>query len=534
SLFSENLSVMEQDTFEMYSYILTHHFEDLSDVQKRFVRTDFLLEFEARITKLSLIRLINISSLLHQLLDLDSYLMLKVKDEFLGKLYEQGIHELASLPKFMEEFNFDLENSTSEETVNDFYGSLNGYFSDETVEVVQNKIFYHLIFSLGFARSKDTDAATKNLAASKNLVAYTNDPIHALFFLYYKKEIEQVLYSVDNQNLEKKIQEIREQLSSTEKYKIQRLLELSRIVSPEMTISTNEMYHEYIGLAQRSNQDLLQAIPTVMSQFEVDTRTPEDRLSYKKKLAFVTILDLLPKLGQEFCLRIFDDIYAAYPSLVANDHKGSVLARLLSIACFYENQDLIKQLFEDFEELLSSIQSHRSKIVYTLLLPIFSQLSKRMEKDQLILLLDKFSDQLSEDVDSAKVRVLLAVIYDDLLMPTKSKEHLKPVFKLYFQGNIEKIESYELFCLIMDKLFNCSLGLKKWVGENLVRKFSKIKDHYSTNTHFSLSKIAALEFLVHMFKNEEDMSIHLKSYFMEFEHTIKNNLFKILRKWEVV
>ncbi|MCO4781111.1 MAG: hypothetical protein KC646_02210 [Candidatus Cloacimonetes bacterium] len=529
-----NLEAMSNENFEYYGYLLTNDFANLSSDTARFVQTEFLLEFESRISSMGLIRLINLGSLFHKSFGLDSYLMLKVKDEFLAKLFDANIHELASLPKFIEEYKFDTEQGTSEETVNDFFDSLVGYFSDETMDVVQNKIFYHLIFSMGFAKSKNTDGASKNLSQSKNLVAYTNDSIHALFYLYYKKEIDKELYSVDNQKIDEKINEIRDQLSSTEKYKAQRLIELSRIVEPDVSIATNEMYHEYIGLSQRSPEDLLQAIPTVLSQLEVDKKTPVDRLSYKKKLAYVTILDLLPKLGQDFCLKVFDDIYSAYPTLVANDHKGSVLARLLSIACFYENDEMLQSLFEDFEALLVSIDSNKSKIIYTLLLPIFDQLSKRLETAQLLNLLEKFEKQLSDDAHSAKVRVLLAVIYDDLLMPSKSKDNLKPVLKLYFSQKLEKIESYELFCLIMDKVFSCSLGLKKWVGNAFVRKFSKVKDHYSTNTHFSLSKIATLEFLIHMFEQDEDMSIPLKNYFIEFEHTIKNNLFKILRKWEVV
>ncbi|PCJ17224.1 MAG: hypothetical protein COB02_14360 [Candidatus Cloacimonadota bacterium] len=533
-IFSLEIDKLSLKSFEYCCYVLLNDFDGLIDKQKRFVKTEFLLELESRISQMTLLSLINISSLFHKTLDLDSYLMLKVKDEFLGKLYDKNIFELANLPKFVEEFDFDSDLGTSEETVSDFYSSLTGYFSDENVEVVQNKIFYYLIFALGFARSNNTDASTKNLSKCKNLVSYTNDSLHALFYLYYKKEVENVLYSVENKKVDEKILEIRDQLSSTEKYKAQRLIELSRIVSPEITISTNEMHHEYIGLEKRSPEDLIQAIPTVISELTLDISTPIDRLSYKKKLAFVTILDLLPKLGQDFCLKTFHEIYLLYPSLISSDHKGSVLARLLSIACFYEDEGLINELLLEFETLLSSIENQKPKVIFTLLLPIFDQLSKRITQEQLVPLLEKFNKQLDNSVYSAKIRVLMAVVYDDLLMPDISKSLMKDSFKIYFSGSLGNIESYELFCLMMDKLFYCSLGLKKWVGDSLVRKYSKIKDHYSTNSHFSLSKVAALEFLVHMFEEDEDMSIELKNYFIEFEHTVKNNLFKILRKWEVV
>ena len=82
----------------------------------------------------------------------------------------------------------------------------------------------------------------------------------------------------------------------------------------------------------------------------------------------------------------------------------------------------------------------------------------------------------------------------------------------------------------MKELRSTTYDLKIWAGDQLSRNFSMIRDHLSTNEHYSLSKTLAMEFFIQLEIKEEDLSPEFKNYLMDFEFAWKRGFFEKVKK----
>ena len=505
---------------------------DLSDTDKNFYRRMFSIGMENHMKDMNLIRIFNFCMSYMTHIEEDSFLFLKMKDIVLMNLYEKGIYNGSELPMFLASNSF-TENFDGQALAK-YSSQLANMFSGEEKTDLQNRLYYFLTFGVGNAWQNNAGQTRSCINQSKEIANTTDDKVHAASIAFYEDRCNKIIAGDESIDYGSEAQTAESNLAQAERYKFNKLVTASLILSAEKRVESNQiMFTDFHNLKDEPDSSLLTLIPERIDRLIHDNSSPRERKSYKMKQAFGVVADLLPRLGDRFTFETMNTMYSNYQHLVSVEHKSSVLGKLLSLAYHYNRKDWIEKLYQEFNTLLEDIESGRLKALKELLAPLVDHFPRMLPKRECLEIIRLISEKINDDFESSCIRVFLAKIYDSLNEVELSKKELKASLNSYFGNSIDdKQAKVNLFLFLIDELQNATHELRVWLGDQIIAKINDISDHLSCNDHFSYSKVLAMEYLVTVDRREEEMSQEFKNYLLEFETTWKSKFFEVVEEKE--
>lgn len=506
---------------------LTVNRHQLSAEERDFFSRRYVVALESGLQRIPIASLCVI--VFQGLLERDSnqYLIMKIKDYVLYSLFEHGLYQSASLPSFLLEaksLNQDMA------YLEELHIRLESYFkSASDVNRSRQEAMFRMIFAVGQGYQKNSSKLKSDLSQAEALTKTIDDDVLKCLYRCYEEAANRVINDdqIELGSIELKL----ENLTQAQRYKANRLIDKSLIFNSEQNQEFHDFVnHDIVGFRDKSESDLLELIPSKLKALEVQNDIPTERLAYKRKQHFSAILDSLPKLGETFTFQIVEEIYLQFSFLNNVEHRGSILGKMLALAYLFERDDWMGTLYQDFLALIDEIESYRLKPLIELLQPVVEYFPKMLSEVECLRLVEKVSSILKEDWISQKVRILLVRVLDAKGHQQLAQEYLMRALTTYFQKNIEdQQERLDLFQYLISHGCLFTLDLKNWLSIQLINSFDRIHDHLSVNEHFSLSKAQAMEFMIFMNLESEELSPELNKFMVEFEYFWKKHFVNCLR-----
>ena len=506
---------------------LTANRQQLSSEEYDFFSRKYLVALEGGLQRLPIASLcvIVFQGLLET--DANQYLIMKIKDYILYSLFEHGLYQSVNLPSFLLEAKSLHQDMAHLE---ELHTRLESYFrSASDVNRSRQEAMFRMIFAVGQGYQKNSSKLQSDLTQAEVLAKSMDDDVLKCLYYCYEEAANRILNDdqIELSSIELKL----ENLTQAQRYKANRLIDKSLILNSEQNQEFYDLVnHDIVGFRNKTESDLLQLIPSKLKALEIQNDIPTERLAYKRKQHFSAILDSLPKLGETFTFQIVEEIYLQFSFLNNVEHRGSILGKMLALAYLFERNDWMGKLYQDFLALIDEIESYRLKPLIDLLQPVVEYFPRMLSESECIRLVEKVNSILKEDWISQKIRILLVRVLDAKGHQQLSQEYLSRTLTAYFKKNIEdQQERLDLFQYLISNGCLFTLDLKYWLSNQLIKSFDRINDHLSVNEHFSLSKAQAMEFMIFMNLESEELSPELNKFMVEFEYFWKKHFVNCLR-----
>ncbi|HZU34835.1 MAG TPA: hypothetical protein VFA18_02940, partial [Gemmataceae bacterium] len=298
-----------------------------------------------------------------------------------------------------------------------------------------------------------------------------------------------------------------------QRYKIDRLREHSRILEPHERIDPyrhwrgrqdDELSHALAALPDIHDRErLLQRLTELLQKRAwKHSRSPEARI-------LVAALELAPRLGETFACRLFDPVLSALAKLEAPLERALLLEKALFLAAHFDQTNWGQKFVTQFHQVIDA--AHGSELaneLETLLGEVFRGLRKLGMRDEISRLLERMADLTLQgrplrsargtrsDKEWARLlKVLLHVAAGWFYFgqPERAWPVMEEVRQLLFQGELIPIDQTALACAYVQVLGQATPHEAIPRLEELFLRIERVQDAFTTNTHYSLSRLDVIE-----------------------------------------
>jgi hypothetical protein len=512
-------------------YFIARH-NSLSPAQKAWYHKIFLPAFLSEFTNLPLLRLWNIGSSLYHYLTKDTYSLLAMKDRVLAGLYNQGVWGSGEIPAFVANHSFGA--SSGETPLDDWFVRFEDFFTGDNERVVLgNRLLFQLVFAGGYARSRLSERVSRCFFEAGNIIRHTRNRIHEILHEYYDEKCRNILRDQVEPEPQLWLKSLGE-LEPLEQYQVRRLTDLVQ-TGQEFVQHSGEV-EEFIGLRQRNSTELRKLIPDILSELATDRRLSMERLSDRKKRAYCTIISLLPKLGEEFCFKIMDEIKLSLNTLGKTTQRAAVMGKMLEVARFYDNNQWLSVIIGEFMVLIHGVGAEDVGVFTDLLTSFVDEGGKIKPDGQVLEVIRQRLEDMPPSFVLSRARILLGVLLDRNHKTEQAVHQVRMVADFYLRNRGDDGEGNSRFELLLHgfyRLKSATLELRRVWNELLLQNFSVVTDHFSVSrSHFNLSKALFMEFVVHTESRRSELSPEMLRYLQEVDFVWKAGFFRKLRKFE--
>jgi hypothetical protein len=290
------------------------------------------------------------------------------------------------------------------------------------------------------------------------------------------------------------------------RYKIDRLREHSRILEPHEKIDPYRRWHG------RFADDLSRELALL---FDMEDRTKlakrlEILLSTKSRRmpeprVYATALELAPRLGESFASDLLYQVEQSFARTKDPVDVALLIEKSLFLAAHYDNKEHVQDLAARFHSFLGGKGSDLpTNNLETLLGASFRGLRKLGLRPEAARLLEQMAAVIHErktakshaaEEQGKELRLLLQVASGWLYFGDieRARGVLDSARTLLFDGNLPPAAQTALACAYATALGQAPLEISMPRILELFRKASGVQDAYTTNSHYSLSRLDVIE-----------------------------------------
>jgi hypothetical protein len=385
--------------------------------------------------------------------------------------------------------------------------------------------FADLIFAFGLARLGEATGALKLLHESLATLR-GRDVVSTWLSHAFEYRIRQALDGKAGQgSLPGELHETLERLDQIPRYKVDRLREHSRILEPHEKI---EPYRHWQGRYAEELDRELDSLFDLRDRAELAGRLARlieggrsgDKAAVGEARILETALELSPRLGEAFARGLLPRVARAIDKLDDLRLQATVLEKGLSIAAHFGQDVYIQGFVAHFHKLLDTRKGAAAiQELESLLGQSFRGLRKLGMREEIGRLLDRMAALVLDlkPADAAKPLVLqgerrgpkagewsrtlklllhVASGWFYFGQDSRAKPILDEARAVLFEGELTSREQTELACGYVRTLGQGPAELALARLEELFLNLGRVHDSYTTNSHYSLSRLDFLEAVV--------------------------------------
>ena len=506
-----------------------------------------------------------------ELSDRDTLALARARDRILERLFNSGLTPELNLPTFLraqgagesERYRAMLEQvSLLQETVEKWITE-----PRQHEETARTKQYAKLTFAFAMARLGENSECQRILATVANeMKSVAKDPVHKWVSAAYQVRAEQILRGEKHQSLPEELIDELESMAKMEKFKVDRLRSLSRIIEP----------HERVNAFTRWHQDHADPLMAELAMLSSITDSGELRTKLtaliskhsedkaKRLIVLPKALELSPRMGEAFAK---DLLNSALHWLEDSDDivkKAQLLQRSLYIAAHFGRMDALQALVNAFNNSLPDIVSEYFKMqvrnesddkdniltIEDLFTESFRDLRKMGMRDEI----GSLYGQLAKEVADGRTRVGKTLNSKDaklkfearalrLLLCAASgwyyfgqefeaREVADAVRGKLFANDLPPIEQRGLSCAYISAVAQAPETEALQRIEELyglrgkkTRKLDNIHDNFTTSSHFSISQLDLIEESVLALVSEDfSLSAESRRWLDEDEYLVRKRI----------
>jgi hypothetical protein len=408
----------------------------------------------------------------------------------LARIFDRGLAHRVEVPEFLLK-DEDLESQ--------FYQGMQEAFADLKKRLPSKStelLLCHLNLACLYAVKRDANFMEQALSgAEQNLPA--RGGIREVLYRMYNQRARQILAQ---EPIKPEIRDMYlKELSSQDAYRLDRFLRVSLIFEPSMALVPNEdeWNHKHRILKKLGPEELITRIPLELSKVVSGDTWDQETASYRRANLWSMILEVLPRTGQDFSLKVMKQIQQSIDELKALEHRANVLGRMVAVASLFQQEDLKADLSHDFFDVLQRIEPDKIWVLEKVLVPMLNRFSQLLDPEELKRALEIMESRIrGQDLSASRAWVLVGVLRDKTGEPEICQKHLMLALNLFFAANTapnsEKLKS----CLfILRGTRDCSVPTRLFIRDQILKRFDDFTDTMSTNSFMVLSKVLAMEYL---------------------------------------
>ncbi|MCI0456773.1 MAG: hypothetical protein L0Z62_07325 [Gemmataceae bacterium] len=393
---------------------------------------------------------------------------------------------------------------------------------------VETEAYAHLILAFGLARLGEGQIA-RELHARAREVLSGGDEVHTSLLQAFSHRIRQALEGKPPSGPFPREQlEYLEAMDSIARYKVDRLRQYSRILEPHEEINPYRTWQvrfiDELDQKLATLRDLIDSSElkkTVGSLLE-QTRgqSAEERL--RRARVVREALGVAPRLEEAFARELLDEVLPACKTLedamakADASEKGNLLmeqAELLAkgifVAAHFDQVAHAQQLVSRFQTLLGTLHSAGGLHILAWLAGQYLRGLRRLGlRDELRSLLNKVAGVVSGGKPLAELRkqkdrepilrTLLQVAsgWYSIGMEGEARPFIEEARTLLYAGELNPREQTKLACVYASTLGQAPLDLARLYIDEMFEKLQRIYDTFTSNTHYSLSRLDVIESVV--------------------------------------
>ena len=468
----------------------------------------------------------------------DTLMLARARDRVLQRLFDQGLPAEYDMPSFLrargigqsDRFKLILSH------VKELQDLVIDWVENPVVGNPKTTIYAQLMFAFAFAKLGEiTEAKTSVIDAIEGLKA--DDPIHNWLGNAFEYRVTQALNGKSSLNqLSPELVDRLDALEKMDRYKVDRLRSLSRILEPHERINAFTQWHnrhvdklaeELSGLPEEKDTEKLRQLMTRLLE-----KHKKNHGNYGRVLTVA--MELAPRVGDDFASHLFDEVIDwLNDKKAATMDKASLLQKSMYVAAHFDRVDAVQSYVSLFENSLSAIVSeylalqsnyntpNKEKVdaIESLFTESFRGLRKLGMREEIGRLYSgvealiekhepggKKSRQAKNsktEIDGTRpLRLLLCVAsgWYYFGQEIQAGAIAKQVGKVVFKKDMPAVEQKDLACAYVNSVshalvYDAITMIRKLFArkKNGDRELANVKDNMTTSSHFSVSQLALIE-----------------------------------------
>ncbi|MDG1872289.1 MAG: hypothetical protein P8J27_00150 [Mariniblastus sp.] len=505
----------------------------------------------------------------------DTLLLARARDRILQRLFDHGLPAEYDMPSFMRARGIGQTDRFS--TLFAHVQSLQGLIHDWIEEPVagsdpKTKVYADLMFAFGLAKLGEVSRAKSVMTQARDLLTST-DAIHHWLGNAYEYRVTQALngQSTKLQFSDHLLKRLKS-MQKMDRYKVDRLRGLSRILEPHQRINAFTRWHQrhaddldkqLSSLSDMTDRDELNATVTDLLR---STQTESDK--YGRVLAIA--MELAPRLGEDFAKGLFDEVLVWLNEEAPTMARANLLQKSIYVAAHFGRVDIVQSFVHLFENSLANIVSeyltlqsnyhslNKEKVdaIESLFTESFRGLRKLglreeigrlysgveslIEKHEPYAKKQRQAKNTKADIDATRpLRLLLCVASGWYYFGQDQRAGVivEEVRSLLLSADMTPIEQKDLACAYVNCVSHApvdyAVGMIKelFQCENDTRTLDNIKDNMTTSSHFSISQLHLIEATVLALVSDEfSLNDECRRWLDEDEFLVRHKIHHDVRK----
>jgi cellulose synthase operon protein C len=461
----------------------------------------------------------------------DVLALARARDRMLERLYHHGLNPHSDLPGFLR-FSGSV-GGARHRAVRDqllrLQRAARRWVGEGRMVAPCTGEFADLMFAYGLARLGDAASCARLLEASLATLK-GRDPVSTWLALAYEFRIRQALEGKPNagQLPEEMLESLKPRGEDKEnelkliRYKIDRLRQHSRILEPHEEINPYRHWHgrfnDELGreLAELVDLNDRAELATRLNRLLRSKRTGH-RVDLQEARILDSALELSPRLGEAFAREVLDRVVPAVAKLDELREQAVLLEKGLRLAAHFDQAEHVQALVARFHQLLAAQRgAEATQALEPLLGQCFRGLRKLGMRDEINRLLERLAELVLRGQGlqaggplgagaekrgpqagqwARTLRLLLHVAsgwsyfgQDDRAWPI-----LDEARDLLLQGDLPPLDQSPLACGYIRALGQAPVERALPRLEELFRGLERVHDTFTTNSHYSLSRLDVIE-----------------------------------------
>ncbi|PRP90425.1 hypothetical protein ENSA5_65170 [Enhygromyxa salina] len=479
----------------------------------------------------------------------DRLALFQTRDRIMASLRE-GVGLARNVPAFVRTYGSDGDASDLSRLADELIRVRDEYLATKrtrsTIESTHPEELTHayvrLVFAWGLARVGRPQAARAELDAATKLLGdrvgderrkSRNDPLHTAAFAAYRARVEQALEGLPPGAPLSAAPggpiDARERLTGIDRFKYDRLVQLSRVLDPRQDVDAFEKWSHkddepFAGLALLTQPDALASLFD-RTLAAMSSQDPERRA--RELGALLEYLEALPEPLAVPRLQTALGFVASAPL----DARPKLLRNALLLAGYYDRADLIDEALAALASSDAELTEQRPAEYAELLTRCAPVLRRNNHEAQLGALLTKLEQRVGDDLELAGVvaQLHIAAGFAALGQPARVQTAFAAAHALLPELAAVPTNYQTLLREIAVALSRSTPGQAIAGARALMERLPETTDSMSTNSHYCLSVIQLMEAVVLSLASEDlALSEWARRFIEEDEHLLHRRIHREL------
>jgi hypothetical protein len=448
----------------------------------------------------------------------DVLALTRARDRLLERLYLRGLSREQDLPGFLRFTG--VRASSHFRQVRDQVPALRRlarrWLADEPASTAHTAAYADLIFAFSLARLGEAAACHKLLHQTHKELGQ-RDEVHTWLSAAFEYRIRQALDGKPAAGaLPATLRGQLQSISGLGRYKVDRLREVSRILEPHENLDPLRKwiagFADPLGreLATLHDLDDRGALADRLTRL-LGRRTRGPEAAEVRILA--AALELAPRLGEAFAGGLFDRLGPALDRTPGVVEQALLLEKGLFLAAHFDRAEQVQALGDRFQQLLQAPPADTLPALEGLLGQCFRGLRKLGMRDAIGRLMERMADLVAHQEDLLKLKkdagappgsqsrawqLLLHVAAGWFALGQQGRAWplLDRVRDLLIRGQLPALDQTAVMCAYADTLSHAPIDRALPRLAEVFRRLDPVSDTFTTNSHFSLSRLDVVEAVV--------------------------------------